>query len=176
MCGIVGYVGSFKEELINNLVYESTVRGLHHLGKQITKCNHAGIYHARYITSGETNQPLKYKDRYLAFNGVIDMGTKEEMEATYSIQMATDNDGEIILRMCPTPEVAIDFLKKSKATFAGIWLEEDKLIAIRNNGRPLWIHYSDTGILIASTKDIFKRCGIDNAIEAEPFKIYGWTF
>lgn len=174
MCGIVGYVGSFEKGLINKVVYESTVRGLHYLG--FATNGRAGIYHARYITSGETNQPLIYQHRYLAFNGVVNMGTKEEMEAEYNFKMETDNDGEIILRMCPTSESVVEFLKSSKATFAGIFLEEHKLTAIRNTGRPMWIHNSENGILIASTNDIFKRSGIAGAVEAEPYKIYEWTF
>lgn len=176
MCGLVGYFGNVDRELVARLVYESTVRGLHHLGHATAPAEEAGLYHARYCTSGLTNQPLKVGERYMAFNGVISMGTKEEMEQEYGVALETDNDGEVILRLCRTPEATVEFLRKSRATFAGLWLEPGKLTAIRNAGRPLWMHQDADGVLLASTRDIFNRAGVGDCQQLEPLKIYQWTF
>ena len=51
------------------------------------------IYHNRYSTSGDfknhlNNQPIEIGDTSLCFNGVIDMGTKSQMEEKYQIKMS----------------------------------------------------------------------------------------
>ncbi len=173
MCGVVGYVGKPPKEIIDAVVYQSEVRGLHNTGRFLKEGG--GIYHTRYITSGETNQPLFHGEVVMAFNGVIDMGTKAEIERRYAIEMETDNDGEIILQTCSTPEEVVEFLKQSKATFAGCFIWGENLIAIRNEGRALWIHHGPKYKILASTKDIFLRAGVTTDLEPlEPFKIYSW--
>lgn len=173
MCGIVAYVGKPDPALIRKLVFEASVRGLHHEGSRVVE--NAGIYHTRYCTSGETPQPLHYAGRWLAFNGVIDMGTKEEMEQRYMISMDTDNDGELFLQLCNSDEDILEFINNPKRTFAGVLLLKDRLIAVRNHGRPLWLHISPGYIIIASTRDIFERAGIDVCYPLEPMKVYTWT-
>mgnify|MGYP000618844717 CR=1 FL=1 len=49
------------------------------------------IYHNRYSTSGdyknhENNQPIFNNELSLVFNGVLDMGTKKQIENKYNIQ------------------------------------------------------------------------------------------
>lgn len=175
MCGVVAYIGSVNPELIDRVVYESTVRGTHHTGhKQI---GNAGIYHTRYCTSGETNQPIKFGERYLAFNGVIDMGTKKEMEKRWSIKMETDNDGEIFLQKCKSAEHYEKFLRDNPMiSFAGVVLTKHNLVAIRNPHRPLWVLKQGRGLLIASTLDIFIRAKVNGTPAIlNPFKAYVWT-
>lgn len=175
MCAVIGYIGNFSEMFLDKLIYESEIRGLHYLGKEIR--SNAGIIHCRYCTSGEDNQPIEYLGTYLAFNGVIDMGTKEEMETKYQIKMHTDNDGEVFVKKTFTEEKRmVEFIKNSSVTFAGVILQFNQLIALRNNGRPLWKKEEDGTVLIASTNDIFKRCGIFDAEQLQPFRIYKWTF
>lgn len=176
MCGIIAYKGKVKPDVLRKIVYESGARGLHNFGSHFKTEKEAGIIHARYVTSGEANQPLEHDGRWMAFNGVINMGTKEEMEAEYGLELKTDNDGEVMLQLCKTPSEAVDFLKKSRATFAGVWLEDDKLVALRNPGRPLWVHHSPEAVIIASTRDIFKRAGItENVAPLEPYRVYEWS-
>lgn len=171
MCGIVAHAGIVDDKIVSRLVKESTVRGLHHIGYK--KIADGAIYHARYITSGFSNQPLSIDDgRWLAFNGVIDMGTKEEIESRYGIKMSSDNDGEIVLRLCKNDQDIVNFLKNSKCTFAGVVIDNESIVAIRNPGRPLWISQHQFGFYLASTKDIFKRSGIFDPVELEPYKVY----
>lgn len=174
MCGIVGYVGKVEPSLLAKIVWESSVRGLHNLGSHFK--DDAGMFHWRYKTSGEDNQPLFVDGKCMAFNGVIDMGTKDEIEKKYSITMTSDNDGEILLRLCSSYPEAVEFLRSSSATFAGIWMEGNTLTAIRNEGRPLWKYEKEGKVLLASTKDIFNRSGVHDVTPLEPLKIYQWTF
>lgn len=171
MCGIVGYVGSVNPDLVKRVVEESKVRGLHHLGSKVIKS--AGIYHTRYCTSGEINQPLNVNGTWMVFNGVIDMGTKKEMENRWKLKLATDNDGEIILRQ----NSAVSFLTMYPCSFAGLFLTNKRLMAIRNKDRPLWMIEVKKSVLLASTLDILKRAGADwkKAKQLEPLKLYSWT-
>lgn len=143
------------------------MRGLHNLGKY--ERDGAGIYHARYCTSGGDHQPVYSLGRALIFNGVIDMGTKEEMEERHCVDMATDNDAELALLV---PDLLVEeylaldfidglthFIDNPKITFAGLIIDKNQFIAIRNEGRPLWMFNDIHGdcCYLASTLDIFKR-------------------
>jgi asparagine synthetase B (glutamine-hydrolysing) len=173
MCAIIGYIGNPNLSLLNKLIEESSIRGLHNFGTYTG--NHIGMFHWRYITSGETNQPIKKDNKVLIFNGVIDMGTKEEMEIKYDCNLETDNDGELIFTLCKDIESVISFIDNQKITFAGLILWDNKLYAIRNNGRPLWMTELSGTTYLASTKDIFNRSGIHSYEQLQPLKIYEWT-
>lgn len=185
MCGIIGF--SCKKpskeniSILNELIHQSKIRGLHSFGYSYfngliqTEKHHdissvklpmsnKIIYHNRYSTSGDyknhaNNQPIHNKEMSLVFNGVLDMGTKEEIESKYNIKMENDNDGEIILNTCGTDINSIQkFVTETTGSFAGIILtNSSKLLAIRNTKRPLWeLNHLDC-VYLASTKDIFKR-------------------
>jgi glutamine phosphoribosylpyrophosphate amidotransferase len=159
------------------------VRGLHNLGKEIHLSMNAGIYHARYCTSGGDHQPVYGAYKSLVFNGVIDMGTKEEMEQRHEVDMKTDNDAELAL-LVPSKmdtdyiDALIKFIDNPKITFAGLIIDDNtkQLIAIRNSGRPLWMYQDIDCVYLASTLDIFKRAGVNimYAEKLEPLKAYTW--
>src|SRR5690606_9588763 len=136
------------------------------------------IIHTRYCTSGKTNQPLTIKGNVLAFNGVIHMGTKKEMEKEFRIKMQTDNDGEIILQRCKTPEDVLDFISFNNCSFAGVMMFGSRFVAMRNMYRPLWHAYVKGGSIIASTEDILKRAGVVKVAkkveELKPLTLYEW--
>ncbi len=174
MCGIVGYIGN-DLGLIQAVVEESKIRGLHNLGhRQLVG---AGIYHTRYCTSGKDNQPIVKPLRSLVMNGVISMGTKAEMEKEYDVKMTTDNDAELLSIYWNHS----DFDEICKlwpwASMAALILKEDQLFAMRNEKRPLWMIEKGKSVLLASTQDIFKRAGADweRAKLLKPFKTYAWT-
>jgi len=198
MCGVVGFScqkpDKEKIELLQKIIFQSKIRGLHSFGYSYldngikTKKRHEIknvnlplankiIYHNRYSTSGDykdhnNNQPIINSEMSLVFNGVLDMGTKEEIEKKYSIVMNTDNDGEIILQKCSiNKKKIIEFIKESKGSFAGLILTaSNELLAIRNINRPLWKLEHNNAIYLASTKDIFKR--VDSNFEPEQLKEY----
>tara|TARA_R110000737_G_scaffold58791_1_gene85121 strand:+ start:1669 stop:2280 length:612 start_codon:yes stop_codon:yes gene_type:complete len=198
MCGVVGFScekpDAGKIELLQKIIIQSKIRGLHSFGYSYfeeeikTKKRHdiknvnlpiakKIIYHNRYSTSGDykdhnNNQPISNPDMSLVFNGVLDMGTKEEIENKYEISMQTDNDGEILLHKCGADkEKLIHFLKNNKGSFAGLILtSSNELLAVRNPNRPLWKLEHDNATYFASTKDIFKR--VDSSFEPEQLKEY----
>lgn len=200
MCGIIGFSTkkpSYKNyNLLNKIVEQSKIRGLHSFGysfynnnlnikkfHNLTEVNlpitNKIIYHNRYSTSGDyqnhdNNQPIYINDISLVFNGVIDMGTKEEMEKRYSISMQTDNDGEILIKKCGFDKNIIkDFVKNMKGSFAGLLMHKEKVIFIRNERRPAWMVKKHDAVYVASTRDILLRA--DEALEPYetiPNKIY----
>lgn len=174
MCGVIAHVGQPPTDTLRRLIEQSSIRGLHNFG-HLTQPN-CGLYHWRYVTSGLTNQPLYRDGTWLAFNGVIDMGTKPEMEAKYNCKLLTDNDGELLLALNEYPENMIEFIRQPAITFAGVVIRGRNFYAFRNAGRPLWKVEGPNGVLIASTYDIFKRSGIYDAEPLEPLKLYKWTF
>jgi glutamine phosphoribosylpyrophosphate amidotransferase len=132
------------------------------------------IGHCRYSTSGDykdmnNNQPLRFGDEYLVFNGVIDMRTKAEMEAAYKIKMQSDNDGEIMLQA----ENRIEMLK-SGITFSGLTLKSHALAFFRNEGRPAYKATRYGATYIASTADILRRCLLEPE-PLNPYEAYVWT-
>lgn len=201
MCGVVGYSCSDPKkehyEILKEIICQSKIRGIHSFGfsfydeevitikyhniedVQFPNANKI-IYHNRYSTSGDyknhdNNQPIAIGNISLVFNGVLDMRTKQEMEQHYGIEMETDNDGEIVLRLCGSdPDKIQEYIRNTKGSFAGMLLTEDnKLIAIRNENRPLWKLSYDNAEFYASTRDIFKRVDQSfNPIELEPYKVY----
>jgi glutamine phosphoribosylpyrophosphate amidotransferase len=186
MCGVIGYIGhDVDQTLLDRLIYESEIRGIHDsrhwsernkvLSKYKGKYNMLGIHHTRYSTSGKTSQPLVVDGKVLAFNGVIHMGTKKEMEKEFKIKMSSDNDGEILLQKCSTPERVLDFISFNKCSFAGVMLFGSRFVAMRNECRPLWMHKTSNEVIIASTRDIFIRAGVSkNLTQLDPLKIYEW--
>lgn len=136
------------------------------------------IFHNRYCTSGdymiaENNQPIIIGGHALVFNGTIDMGTKEEMEARSGYTMLTENDGELVLRDYLEGE-PMRRLRSNLATFAGIFLSQDgRMYALRNEMRPLSLIEKDGCKIVCSTKDIALRAKFDEnyVSRIEPMKM-----
>ena len=201
MCGVVGFssdeVTQEHLDLLNGLIAQSKIRGLHSFGytyydgefitnKYFDMSELDGrsfqklIYHNRYSTSGDykdhnNNQPIEGDEIHLVFNGVLDMGTKEEMELKYDIKMNTDNDGEILIKKCGSDKEKIKrFVEDTTGSFAGLILtRSNELLAIRNPNRPLWKLNHEGAVYFASTRDIFKR--VDDSLEPEqlnPYQLY----
>ena len=197
MCAIIGFISKNPNAeailTLKRLFIESKIRGMHAYGyaaiegkPQVQKSNQlkplldsigkptALIGHCRYSTSGDyldmkNNQPIQYKDEFLAFNGVIDMRTKPEMEKAYGITMSCDNDGEIILQ----DQERLDFINKN-ITFAGIFLNNKEMTFMRNLSRPAYIAHKHDAIYIGSTADIMKRAML-NPEPLEAYKEYKWA-
>lgn len=189
MCGVVGFSGkpsTTARIMFSRLAEESIVRGMHAFGfgyverdgvrlekslhlpellyKLPNKLPARTVFHARYSTSGDytctvNNQPLAVEGSCLVFNGTLDMGTKQEMEAAHGVKLISENDGELALLAGLRGEL-LKFVQSSHGSFAGIMLSRGKLYAIRNYRRPLWQWRSSAGVFFASTKDIFLRADI----------------
>lgn len=171
MCGIALYVGIPEPDKLAKIIWEISLRGLHHVGSR--DYGRVGLIHCRYSTSGLTNQPLTVGGRTLIFNGVIDMRSPALIESEEGILMETDNDGELFLRRSLTDEDVKDFLS-NKASFAGAWIEKGILYVARNASRPLWRADAPGCIYFASTRRALTSAGL-NPVGVEPLKIYKWT-
>jgi len=196
MCGIVGYFSknpSMEDAFdLFKLIRQSKIRGVHSYGysylsggKIVTRkffqnefrdikipTSNFFIYHNRYSTSGdfhnhENNQPIHIDNSSLCFNGVIDMGTKEEMEERWSIKMETHNDGEVLLKVSEFNPKAMLELVSRVGSFSGLLLQDRTLYAFTNGMRPMWIYVRGESMFLASTKDIFIRALGD----VEPFQV-----
>ena len=198
MCAIIGFISdnptAIAVETLKKVFIESKIRGMHAYGYAAIQDGHLMeaksnglksllvsidnptrlIGHCRYSTSGDyknmnNNQPLRFSDEYMVFNGVIDMRTKQEMERAYSISMTSDNDGEIMLQ-------AKDRLAmlRSEITFSGLTLNSHALAFFRNEGRPGYKATRHGATYIASTADILRRCLLDPE-PMNPYEAYVWT-
>jgi len=201
MCSIIAVSGSWDEEIVKQIMKNSRIRGLHSFGYSfvekhkiynlkfidykkfieslIEKKPKKFIAHFRYSTSGdwkviENNQPIFLDDFCLAFNGVIDMSSKSEMEKKFNVEMKTENDGEIaILKYKEGKESFLNFINENKRTFAGVFLNnKNEIIAIKNNLRPLSISNHKNATYIASTLDILSRSGLKNNEKLKANKYY----
>lgn len=201
MCGVIGFScvnpNEEKIQLLKKIVFQSKIRGVHSFGysywdneiktKKYHNINEVEfpivdkiIYHNRYSTSGDykqhaNNQPIVANNISLVFNGVLDMGTKAEIEKRYKIKMTSDNDGEIINQKCSSNKDELKrFINKTTGSFAGLILTpSNELLAIRNPSRPLWKLNHDNAVYFASTKDIFKRVNTNfEPTQLEPNILY----
>jgi glutamine phosphoribosylpyrophosphate amidotransferase len=195
MCSVIGFRGKYDEDLLNKIFLYSRIRGLHSFGysfynPELTTKKFLSyesflssihndrpnlfIAHFRYSTSGDylepnNNQPLQDKDISIAFNGVISQGTKEDMEETYNVELAGENDGYVLLKKYEEIE-----FKNSNITYAMVGLKSKKLLALRNKRRPLWYKETEDKIIVCSTKDILVRSGIEEPNEINPLEEYIW--
>jgi glutamine phosphoribosylpyrophosphate amidotransferase len=123
------------------------------------------IAHTRYSTSGDwrdpdNNQPLVLNDAALAFNGVIDMGTKAEMEERHGVDLLSENDGELFLQKIADGENVADWVVTGGFSFAGAYLSGGEVRLLRNERRPLvWAKVGGVRVA-ASTADIMSRAGV----------------
>lgn len=195
MCGVWGYVTDRTEKsqwaVLRRIAWESQIRGKHSYGLGTShgvrkSFNLTGLLreeeivswvvgHNRYCTSGDwkdhaNNQPLFVKGIVLAFNGVISMKTKVEMEKDLGEPMETDNDGEMFISAVLKAQDA-SFLRRMKGSFAGLYRTGGKVFAARNERRPLWWFRAHDAVYVASTKDIIQRAGFKPEAEFEPGRI-----
>jgi glutamine phosphoribosylpyrophosphate amidotransferase len=195
MCSIIGFKGEYNEELLEKIFFNSRIRGLHSFGysyydlqglktkkfldydlflKSINKnAPNLFVAHFRYSTSGdykilENNQPLVENNTSICFNGVISQKSKDEMELEYQMKLQSDNDGFILLNNYENE----DFIKKNNISFACVGLKENKMFALRNNKRPLYIFTDEKNTIICSTKDILDRSGLKYSKELKPILKY----
>lgn len=178
--------------LLKELILESKIRGLHAFGvsyladgsimtmksreikpviEEIRNIKpKALIYHNRYSTSGDfrdpdNNQPTHYGEISVAVNGVISMKPREEYEKDFGVSCKCDNDAEVLLRILEQDLDLVQFLKDyPEITCAMTYIHKGRILALRNNKRPLHYFQIFNSIYVVSTKDIairaFTRLGL----------------
>jgi len=186
-------------DILLKLIHESKIRGLHSFGYSYLDNSHVVtkkafdlpssiddfaqskatgfIYHNRYSTSGDWKvidniQPLSTRDISIAMNGVVSMAPIEEYEKQYGIKCSTENDSEIFLQLLLQDKDPEEIIHQMKGSCAVVWLNGNKVYAIRNSHRPLHYFYKDEAIFICSTSDIAHRAVGAKTTEIKPHKLF----
>lgn len=130
------------------------------------------IGHCRYSTSDiEYNQPISDENVSIAHNGVISQESPEIWQKLYNYKCQTKNDTELLLHTINDNKSPLK--EWSSASLAVCELYKNKKLRVYRNGkRPLYYTSVRNGYIIASTKDILRRSGINSKIEEMPMNVY----
>lgn len=132
---------------INKIIFDNKVRMIGHI---------------RYSTSDiHYHQPIGDGTSYIVHNGVVSQADPSTWEDRYGISCSTKNDSELLYHTIKNNE---DYLEKFEGVSASYIYIDDKgeLKNGRNSLRPQWVGFLQSGIIIASTKNILLRAGITN--------------
>ena len=140
-------------------VIDTTVRGN---GKNEYICL---VGHIRYSTSDlKYPQPLANDDLAIVHNGVI----SQEPPKKWPYKTKTKNDSELILKARENNEhPLVKFMPSSQAVIE-LHLS-GKLVAYRNEARPLWYSFVEGGVVFTSTKDIANRANLEFAAKIKDY-------
>lgn len=119
------------------------------------------IGHCRYSTSDlEYNQPLYHETRSIVHNGVITQIPYDLWSSSFDIECQTKNDSELLLRTLE--ESPLERWKDS--SIAAISLSTIGTMQwMRNGKRPMSIFSNEKNIILASTRDILARSGVQSS-------------
>lgn len=123
------------------------------------------IAHIRYSTSDILyNQPINVpnNDFVFAHNGVVTQTDPSKWKETYGYDCLTKNDSELLCQsIYETGSVDPSF---DKVSYSMVFLDcFGNLHHGRNNLRPQWLYESGNKLIVASTKDILIRSGLDES-------------
>lgn len=130
------------------------------------------IGHCRYSTSDlEYNQPIANQKNSIVHNGVITQKDPSLWKDEFGYECQTKNDSELILKAIESD--AHPLKKFPHSSIAAIHLDsEGALRFYRNAARPLWWCEYENAIIVASTKDILKRCFEDVLGSSKDIEMY----
>lgn len=187
--------------LVRSLFHQSMIRGKHATGVSFVKENKihtikeptpADIFiesqdikkwinedgnlycigHIRYSTSDlRYNQPFSNEKWAIAHNGVISQESPETWFETYKIKTETSNDSELILHAITEEQNPLTYFMPSSMAVCALNIEK-KLVAFRNEARPLYFYNDDRKTIFTSTKNIAKRSGVNNSIKTHLYRTY----
>lgn len=130
------------------------------------------VGHIRYSTSDlRYNQPFANDAWGVVHNGVISQESPDTWYQTYNIQTETANDSELVLHALNNKKNPLTYF--SPASMAVCAINKNKrLIAFRNESRPLYYYQDDRMVIFTSTKNIAERSGLNNSIKTEMYRTY----
>ena len=180
MCAVIGIYSNktVSLDLFKNLLNESMIRGKHATGISYIENNllknkiiptfsknfdlpniksNMIIGHCRYSTSDlEYNQPIIENEVAIVHNGVVDQSNPDNWENKYNYKFKTKNDTEILLKHWINNKHPL----KLDSSISSIIIDnrnKPMIYFFRNEERPLYYYKDKDNIIIASTKDIFKK-------------------
>lgn len=124
------------------------------------------VGHCRYSTSDlDYNQPISSDKISIVHNGVVSQELPENWESIYGFTCETKNDTELLLKTVEENKEPLQIWYD--ASMSVCQLHSDKTFKYYRNGkRPLCSHKMDNGIIVASTKNIFFRAGVEKTIDS----------
>ena len=126
------------------------------------------VGHVRYSTSDlRYNQPIATDDMAIVHNGVISQEAPEKWMERYSLGTLTANDSELILRVLEKGYNPLEYFHPASMAVCGVDAEK-KIIAFRNEERPLYLCLDENIIVFSSTEDILKRSSLLSGIKKIP--------
>ena len=189
MCAVVGAYSKDKVNLesFQRVIVQSMIRGKHASGiawndngklayrvisESANFLEFKGIEtnmiigHARYSTSDlNYNQPITSDSIAIVHNGVISQENPDTWKAIYGYDFKTRNDSEIILRSYENKKHPLH-LTGSMSTIILDLTNKPTMLFFRNEQRPLY-YSTDSGIVVASTKNILERSGFEHILKTE---------
>ena len=124
--------------------------------------------HVRYSTSDlRYNQPMATDDMAIVHNGVISQETSESWKEKYGFETVTANDSELILKALESGNNPLEYFHPASMAVCGVDAEK-KIIAFRNEERPLYLCQDENIIVFSSTEDILKRSNLFFGIKKIP--------
>lgn len=126
------------------------------------------IGHIRYSTSDlRYNQPMSSSNIAIVHNGVISQEPKETWESKYGLSTETSNDSELILRAMENEINPLEHFHPASMSVCALY-KDKRIVAFRNEERPLYAAHTERASVFASTLDILRRVGLTKDVTKVP--------
>jgi len=130
------------------------------------------VGHVRYSTSDLSfNQPMANDKIGIVHNGVISQESPDTWEKLYELKTETSNDSELILRAMEKQKPVLTYFHPASMAVCAVRADK-KLVAFRNEERPLYYNCSHNTIVFASTSDILKKSGLNNPVKTPMYEVF----
>jgi asparagine synthase (glutamine-hydrolysing) len=181
MCGIAGFLGSFSQSLLSDMIGTIAHRGPDDNGICLIKDHGLGLAHRRLAIidlSSAGHQPMwdVHKRAVIVFNGEIYNYRELRSELIRTgFQFRSDSDTEVLLNLYLRDGEAM--LSRLNGIFAfAIWNVEKKTLLLARDGlgiKPLYYAQTPRGFLFASEmKALLKETSIGQDIDPSAVQAY----
>lgn len=181
MCGIAGFLGSFSQRLLSDMIGTIAHRGPDDNGICLIKEHGLGLAHRRLSIidlSPAGHQPMwdVHKRAVIVFNGEIYnyRGLRSELTRA-GFQFRSDSDTEVLLNLYLRDGEAM--LSRLNGIFAfAIWDVAKKILLLARDGlgvKPLYYAQTPTGFLFASEmKALLKEASVGRDVNPSAVQAY----
>jgi len=129
------------------------------------------VGHIRYSTSDlRYNQPMASDKLSIVHNGVISQEPKEIWESKYGFATETSNDSELVLRAMEKDINPLEHFHPASMSVC-VLFDDKRIVAFRNEERPLYSAITERASVFASTLDILKRAGMKEIVKVPMYRI-----
>ena len=130
------------------------------------------IGHIRYSTSDlRYNQPFSTDRLGIVHNGVISQEPSSTWFETYRLKTETENDSELVLRAMEEDLNPLQHFDPASMAVCSVY-NDKRIVAFRNEARPLYYSYDNNYVIFTSTEDIAKRSHLTNTHKCSMLTLY----